>query len=42
MPQDLVSQNEQKIIARARAPRNGKPFRTLAEQDAYLRKIFSE
>jgi hypothetical protein len=40
-PDDLVTKNEQKIIARATAPLRGKGFRTLAEQDSYVRKILS-
>jgi len=40
---DLVSKNEQKIITRAKAPLKGKGkrFESLADQDAYVRKILS-
>ena len=40
-PEDIVSKNEQKLIARAKAPVKGKRFRTLADQDAYVRRILS-
>ncbi len=39
---DLVARNEEKIITRAKAPFKGKQFKTLADQDAYIRGMLSQ